>query len=123
MRIARHAGNAVYFPQVMYAQRLGSNPRARHNWPAGLSHRVLEFRAAHRLLEVSSLIMTGWLGAGSFVAFIQLQMIEVLINIFRRILIEPPKGKLLSKHPRPPRTSGNIRGSASTGCCRRASCG
>ena len=50
------------------------------------------------LLEVSSLIMTGWLGAGSFVAFIQLQMIEVLINIFRRILIEPPKGKLLSKH-------------------------
>ena len=49
------------------------------------------------MLEVSSLIMTGWLGAGSFVAFIQAQLLELIANVFRRIVIEPPKGRMLSK--------------------------
>ena len=49
------------------------------------------------LLEVCSLLWTGWLTASSFIAFVLVQMIELGINTFRRILIEPPKGYYLAK--------------------------
>ena len=47
------------------------------------------------LLEVASLIMTGWLGAGDFLSFINAQLLELAINTARRITIEPIKGKVL----------------------------
>ena len=64
MRIARHAGNIVFFPQVM-------------------------------LLEIASLMMTGWLGAEDFLSFISAQILELSMNVFRRVVIEPTKGRVL----------------------------
>ena len=68
---------------------------------------VFEFVVARRgnaiffpqvmLLEITAYIGTGFLGAADFRGAIFMQLIEIGINVFRRIFIEPPKGRLLSR--------------------------
>ena len=49
------------------------------------------------LLEITAYIFTGGLAAANFLAAVMTQLVEVSVNIFRRIFIEPPKGRLLSR--------------------------